>query len=159
MHFDLTDLRLFAAVLEEGSITAGASREAISLPSASARMKGMEEELGTALLERHRRGVRPTPAGSTLFHHAQLVLAQMEAVVNGTAIRGLSSCSSGESPGVGGLYCVDLPLVQEFVLASRRGFIGGLVTVPWRDCGTVGGLAWSWFSSWFRSYLMETVTN
>jgi DNA-binding transcriptional LysR family regulator len=78
VHFDLTDLRLFAAVLEEGSITAGASRAAISLPSASARMKGMEEELGTALLERHRRGVRPTPAGSALFHHSQLVLAQME---------------------------------------------------------------------------------
>jgi putative MFS transporter len=30
--------------------------------------------------------------------------------------------------GVGGLYCVDLPLVQEFVPARLRGFIGGLVT-------------------------------
>ena len=30
--------------------------------------------------------------------------------------------------GVGGLYCVDLPLVQEFMPSSRRGFIGGLVT-------------------------------
>src|SRR5258707_1042533 len=30
--------------------------------------------------------------------------------------------------GVGGLYCVDLPLVQEFMPASRRGVIGGLVT-------------------------------
>jgi putative MFS transporter len=30
--------------------------------------------------------------------------------------------------GVGGLYCVDLPLVQEFVPSSKRGFIGGLVT-------------------------------
>ena len=78
MNFDLTDLRLFAAVLEEGSITAGASRAAISLPAASARLKGMEEALGTALLERHRRGVRSTPAGSALFRHAQLVLAQME---------------------------------------------------------------------------------
>jgi molybdate transport repressor ModE-like protein len=78
MHFDLTDLRLFAAVVEEGSISAGASRAGISLPSASARMKGMEDALGTALLERHRRGTRPTPAGSALFHHSQLVLAQME---------------------------------------------------------------------------------
>ena len=78
MHFDLTDLRLFAAVVEEGSITVGASRAGISLPSASARMKGMEEMLGTALLERHRRGVRPTPAGHALFRHSQLVLAQME---------------------------------------------------------------------------------
>ena len=31
--------------------------------------------------------------------------------------------------GVGGLYVVDLPLVQEFVPARMRGFIGGLVTV------------------------------
>jgi len=31
--------------------------------------------------------------------------------------------------GVGGLYCVDLPLVQEFVPTSKRGRIGGLVTV------------------------------
>jgi DNA-binding transcriptional LysR family regulator len=38
----------------------------------------MEEALGTGLLERHRRGVRPTPAGAALCHHAQLVLAQME---------------------------------------------------------------------------------
>jgi putative MFS transporter len=30
--------------------------------------------------------------------------------------------------GVGGLYCVDLPLVQEFMPSSKRGFIGGLVT-------------------------------
>src|SRR5216683_2216704 len=31
--------------------------------------------------------------------------------------------------GVGGLYCVDLPLVQEFVPTAKRGLIGGLVTV------------------------------
>jgi MFS transporter, putative metabolite:H+ symporter len=31
--------------------------------------------------------------------------------------------------GVGGLYSVDLPLVQEFVPTSQRGFIGGIVTV------------------------------
>ena len=30
--------------------------------------------------------------------------------------------------GVGGLYCVDLPLVQEFVPSRKRGFIGGMVT-------------------------------
>jgi putative MFS transporter len=31
--------------------------------------------------------------------------------------------------GVGGLYSVDLPLVQEFVPSGKRGLIGGLVTV------------------------------
>src|SRR3984893_9502865 len=30
--------------------------------------------------------------------------------------------------GTGGLYCVDLPLVQEFVPSSKRGTVGGLVT-------------------------------
>jgi MFS transporter, putative metabolite:H+ symporter len=30
--------------------------------------------------------------------------------------------------GVGGLYCVDLPLVQEFMPSSMRGWVGGLVT-------------------------------
>ena len=30
--------------------------------------------------------------------------------------------------GVGGLYCVDLPLVQEFVPSSKRGRIGGIIT-------------------------------
>jgi uncharacterized membrane protein YphA (DoxX/SURF4 family) len=32
----------------------------------------------TALLERHRRGVRATPAGAALVHHAQLVSQQLE---------------------------------------------------------------------------------
>ena len=30
--------------------------------------------------------------------------------------------------GVGGLYCVDLPLVQEFIPSRKRGWVGGLVT-------------------------------
>src|ERR1700730_4097307 len=30
--------------------------------------------------------------------------------------------------GAGGLYCVDLPLVQEFVPSSKRGMVGGMVT-------------------------------
>jgi molybdate transport repressor ModE-like protein len=78
MSFDLTDLRLFAAVVEEGSITAGASRANLALASASARVRGMERALGTPLLERGRRGVSPTPAGRALVHHARLVLEQME---------------------------------------------------------------------------------
>ena len=40
MHFDLTDLRLFAAIAETGSITAGAERTGLALASASARIVG-----------------------------------------------------------------------------------------------------------------------
>jgi DNA-binding transcriptional LysR family regulator len=78
MHFDLVDLRLFAAVVDEGSITAGAARAGLALASASARVRGMEEALGASLLQRGRRGVQPTPAGRALAHHARLVLEQME---------------------------------------------------------------------------------
>ena len=78
MRFDLIDLRLFLFILETGSITHGAAQANMSLPSASARLRGMEEALGMPLLERGRRGVESTPAGDTLAHHARLVLSQIE---------------------------------------------------------------------------------
>ena len=78
MRFDLTDLRLFLHVAEAGSITHGADRAHMALASASARIRGMEEALGVPLLERGRRGVRPTPAGRALIHHARVVLQQIE---------------------------------------------------------------------------------
>lgn len=78
MRFDLTDLRLFIAVVEAGSISRGATDACMALASASARVNGMEAVLGTALLERGRRGVVPTPAGRTLLSHARIVTAQIE---------------------------------------------------------------------------------
>jgi DNA-binding transcriptional LysR family regulator len=78
MRFDLTDLRLFLCVVEAGSITRGAELANLALPSASARLRGMEEVAGLTLLDRGRRGVSPTPAGSALAHHARLVLAQID---------------------------------------------------------------------------------
>ena len=59
MHFDLTDLRLFLHIHDTGSITAGAARMPLTLASASARVQALEAALGTPLLVRERRGVRP----------------------------------------------------------------------------------------------------
>lgn len=78
MRFDLVDLRLFLYVVETASITHGAARAGMALASASERIRLMEESLGAPLLERHRRGVRTTPAGTALVHHAQLVIQQLE---------------------------------------------------------------------------------
>lgn len=78
MRFDLVDLRLFLLITETGSITLGAERAGLALASASARIKGMEESLGVALLERQRRGVIPTAAGRSLIHHARAVQNQIE---------------------------------------------------------------------------------
>jgi DNA-binding transcriptional LysR family regulator len=75
VRYDLDDLRLFVNIVAEGSITAGARRMHLSLPSASARVRSLEHHAGVALLVRGRRGVRPTPAGTTLARHARDVLA------------------------------------------------------------------------------------
>lgn len=80
MRFDLVDLRLFLLVAERGSITRGAERAGLALASASARIKGMEDRLGTPLLDRRRRGVVPTAAGQALLHHARAVQNQIEAM-------------------------------------------------------------------------------
>ncbi|WP_409319080.1 LysR substrate-binding domain-containing protein [Pseudomonas sp. KCJK9016] len=78
MHFDLTDLRLYLHILDSGNITAGAARSHLSLAAASARIRAMEASLGTAFLERGRRGVTPTPAGKALAQHARLLLQQAD---------------------------------------------------------------------------------
>lgn len=78
MRFDLTDLRLFLSVVECGSLTQGARAMHLALASVSERMAGMEATLGAPLLERNRRGVRPTAAGEALVRHARSILGQVE---------------------------------------------------------------------------------
>jgi DNA-binding transcriptional LysR family regulator len=77
MRFDLTDLRLFLAVVDAGSITHGASDAGLSLPAASERLREMEAAGEVVLLERGRRGVTTTEAGEALAHHARTILHQM----------------------------------------------------------------------------------
>ncbi len=78
IRFDLVDLRLFLHVAEAASITHGAARADMALASASERIRDMEEALGAPLLERKRRGIRLTPVGSALVHHARIVTQQLE---------------------------------------------------------------------------------
>ncbi|WP_426128391.1 LysR family transcriptional regulator [Pararhizobium sp. PWRC1-1] len=77
MRFDLTDLRLFLAVVDAGSITHGATEAGLSLPAASERLRDMETTGEVVLLYRGRRGVAPTEAGEALAHHARTILHQM----------------------------------------------------------------------------------
>jgi DNA-binding transcriptional LysR family regulator len=76
MRFDLTDLRLFCDVVDEGSITAGAERSALALAAASTRIRNMEATLGAPLLTRSRQGVTTTAAGRMLLKHARGMLGQ-----------------------------------------------------------------------------------
>ena len=77
MAYDLTDLELFLQVVDQGSITQGAERAHLSLASASTRITAMEKALGAKLLERHRRGVVPSPTGWLLVAHARAIVGQL----------------------------------------------------------------------------------
>ena len=74
MRFDLVDLQLFVAVADSGSITHGAERAHLALASASARIKGLEADLGVTLVRRRRRGIELTAAGESLRDHARLIM-------------------------------------------------------------------------------------
>jgi DNA-binding transcriptional LysR family regulator len=80
MRFDLVDLQLFIAVADRRSITRGAERSHLALASASARIKGLEDAFGVALLKRGRRGVELTAAGESLLDHARIVIHQVDAM-------------------------------------------------------------------------------
>ncbi|MBN9205321.1 LysR family transcriptional regulator [Methylibium petroleiphilum] len=79
-RIDPFDLRLFGAVAEAGSITAGAREMHLSLSAASARLQNLEHALGAALLVRSKQGVVPTDAGRTLRRHAGRLQRDMEAL-------------------------------------------------------------------------------
>ncbi len=77
-RFDLVSLRLFVAVVDGGSLTAGAERFAISTAAASKRISELEAHVGTPLLVRSKRGVALTGAGQTLLLHASGIVAGVE---------------------------------------------------------------------------------
>lgn len=78
MRVDLDDLRLYLAVLDSGSITAGAELAHLSLSAASERLARLEGNLGVRLFDRSRQGVTPTAAGVALTPHARAVANQIE---------------------------------------------------------------------------------
>ncbi len=56
----------FDAVLRHGSVTRAAAELGLTQSAVSHRLRGLEEYLGTPLLERLNPGLRPTPAGERL---------------------------------------------------------------------------------------------
>ncbi len=82
---DLTSLRLFVAACDLQNIARAAEREHIVASAISKRIAQMEHAMGVPLLERRRRGVRPTPAGQALLEHARTVLYTMDRIATDAA--------------------------------------------------------------------------
>jgi DNA-binding transcriptional LysR family regulator len=77
---DMRALRYFTAVFEERAVTAAARRCFVSQPSVTAAIAGLEDELGTRLFIRHKKGVSPTASGDQLYPIARRMLDEAEAV-------------------------------------------------------------------------------
>lgn len=98
---ELRQLRHFVAVVDTGNLSRAAERVAISQPALTRSIKNLEELLGVELLERKPRGVTPTEAGLSLYHHATVVLnacqrltrevREIERGVTGTVRVGIAS--------------------------------------------------------------------
>jgi DNA-binding transcriptional LysR family regulator len=82
---DMTALDLLVSVGKMGSISAAAEAHGITQPAASMRLSTLERRLKIQLLERANTGTRLTPAGMATAEWAAAILADMRALLTGTA--------------------------------------------------------------------------
>jgi DNA-binding transcriptional LysR family regulator len=75
---DVVKLATLRAVLEQGSFSAAAVALHLTQPAVSRQVGLLERQLGTILVHRTQRGVRPTEAGRVLLAHAEALLAGLE---------------------------------------------------------------------------------
>jgi len=80
MSYELKDLRLFKAIVHAGNLSAGAAAMHMTAPSASYRIKNLEYTAGSALFVRSAKGMALTPAGQALARHADVLLANLQAM-------------------------------------------------------------------------------
>ncbi len=69
-EMDAADLRVFEAVARLGGMGRAAEELHTVQSNVTARIRQLEEQLGTPLFRRHARGVEPTPAGQRLLPYA-----------------------------------------------------------------------------------------
>ena len=67
---DVADLKVFEAVARHGSMNRAASELHTVQSNVTARIRGLEHEIGVALFQRHVRGVSLTPAGQRMLPYA-----------------------------------------------------------------------------------------
>ena len=94
MRLDPVSLKLFVAVVEQGSITAAAESCHIAAAAVSKRVSELESLLATPLLRRTNKGVEATPAGLVLLGHARRVLRDLDEIA--VELRQWSSGTRGQ---------------------------------------------------------------
>jgi DNA-binding transcriptional LysR family regulator len=82
MKASLGDLELLAAVARHGSFRRAALEAGISPSSATERIRALEDRVGTRLLNRTTRSVRPTEAGASLLARLGPALGEIAAALD-----------------------------------------------------------------------------
>ena len=111
MIMENRQLLYFTRIVELGSFTKAAAELRIAQPSLGQQVRNLEDELGTALLVRHSRGVKPTEAGAVLFQHASRILEDVRQAKE--AVLALSSQPTGNvtigmTPGISDLFAAKI---------------------------------------------------
>ena len=84
---ELRHLRAFAAIADEGSVTAAARRLAITQPALSRTLAQLERSLGARLVERSTTSLRLSPEGRALLPKVLSALAAVDEVLDPAAVR------------------------------------------------------------------------
>lgn len=79
---DLNLLRVFDAVMAEGSLTRAAERLAMTQPAASHALKRLHTAIGEELFHRTAVGMRPTARAEALWPQVSAALAQLQAALS-----------------------------------------------------------------------------
>lgn len=115
----LTCVRMFVAVMEQGSFTAAAQRLGTSSGQASKLVARLEEELGVQLLARTTRALSPTSAGRSYYEGIRSLLDEFEAL--DASVRSASAVPQGRLrisvPITFGARVLS-PLLRDFAVAN-----------------------------------------
>lgn len=80
MKLDPVSLKLFVAIVEEGTIAEAAEREHLATSAVSKRISELEAALNVTLMRRSNRGIEPTAAGYALVGMARGVLQDLDGI-------------------------------------------------------------------------------
>ena len=99
LRLDIESLRTFLVALDTGGMTKAADDLGVSQSAVSLRIRRLEERIGTDLLIRAGRSLRPTPTGAELLPYARTLVATHDDAVarlNSSALRGTVRLGAGE---------------------------------------------------------------
>ncbi|MFD3498058.1 LysR family transcriptional regulator [Streptomyces sp. NPDC058676] len=122
---ELTVWRTFVTVCRLGSLSAAAAELNHTQSGVSRQIAGLERQLGVPLMERHARGVRPTPAGEVFRRHALVTLNEADRAVR--AARDVRDGAFHRPLAVGATPSLAAGVVPEAI----RGLLRQAGSLPW----------------------------